>query len=78
MTFSIARYSREAAIRLSAEFCRRGNSYIALWIEAPEEPPFGYTNAHVAACAHDIDFLGWVVALDVTNPFLIRRLRFST
>lgn len=66
-SFSFRLYSRDDALRLAREICRRGNFFASLYFDSVDDD-FVYTEDHVTACGDDLDFVTWLCSLDIEYP----------
>jgi len=72
-SFMFEKYGRDAACQLAREFCRRGEYYYQLYLEAGDED-FEYTGEHVAGYEESLQWLDFISVLDVEDNAFMKGL----
>ena len=66
-SFAFGLYGRPAATELAREYCRRGDYFYSLYLNA-EEDEFAFTAAHVAAYPESPAFIDFMCSLEMDDP----------
>lgn len=73
MGFMFAKIGREQSCELAREYCRRGEYFYRLFVEAGGDD-FVYEQAHVEGYAEGLPFLSFITELDSEHPAFVRGL----